>query len=200
MNTEKIENDYKALVGYHLDGRLMLFGGLCSHDQMEGAIIAFGAIIGSPRRDELNKEVEQMAGAKWKYPTLSDASKEFYKLGHTCFYCEKCMPSPTWPHVLKFAARMEAKLEKNRHKGDRAGWLKDHPWNLVERVLDETVELQQCFSASGTGRFVPPVVSLVKTPEETADECADVANFCMMVADSVTAQKSKAETTEASND
>lgn len=93
--------------------------------------------------------------------------------------------SPTWPHVLKFAERMEAKLAKNRHKGDREGWLKDHPWSLVERILDETVEVQECFSLAGEDE-----IWMVKTPEETADECADVANFCMMVADSVTAQKS----------
>ena len=89
--------------------------------------------------------------------------------------------SPTWPHVLKFALRMEAQLEMNRHKGNREGWLKDHPWNLVERVLDETVEVQQCFEQKPDGTVV-----LVRTPEEAADECADVANFCMMVADRVT--------------
>lgn len=93
--------------------------------------------------------------------------------------------SPTWPHVLAFAMRMEAMLAKNRHKGDRDGWLKDHPWNLVERVLDETVEVQECFATDGAGE-----TWLVKTPEETADECADVANFCMMVADRLTAPKS----------
>ena len=95
--------------------------------------------------------------------------------------------SPTLLHVLKFAARMEAKLAKNRHKGNREGWLKDHPWNLVERVLDETVELQQCFAEVRENE-----VALITTPEETADECADVANFCMMVADCVTAMNSKA--------
>jgi NTP pyrophosphatase (non-canonical NTP hydrolase) len=92
--------------------------------------------------------------------------------------------SPTWPHVLAFACRMEAKLAMNRHKGDRAGWLKDHPWNLVERILDETVEVQQCFTAIGAH-----TVNLTRTPEETADECADVANFCMMLADKVTASE-----------
>ena len=87
--------------------------------------------------------------------------------------------SPTLLHVLKFAARMESKLAKNRHKGDRAGWLKDHPWDLVERVLDETVELQQCFGGEG----------MVYDGESVADECADTANFCMMVADVVTADE-----------
>lgn len=88
--------------------------------------------------------------------------------------------SPTWPHVLAFAKRMEAKLAKNRHKGDREGWLKDDPWSLVERVLDETVELQQCFTHGSDGRID------FEDAEKTANECADVANFCMMVADTVT--------------
>lgn len=88
--------------------------------------------------------------------------------------------SPTFEHILNFAFRMEAKLEKNRHKGDREGWLKDHPWNLVERILDETVEVQQCFVNTEGGGVV-----LCETPEKTADECADVANFCMMTADRV---------------
>jgi hypothetical protein len=88
---------------------------------------------------------------------------------------------PTFKHVLDFAFRMESKLAQNRHKGDREGWLKDHPWNLVERILDETVEVQQCFTAIGAH-----TVNLTRTPQETADECADVANFCMMVADRVT--------------
>jgi NTP pyrophosphatase (non-canonical NTP hydrolase) len=75
---------------------------------------------------------------------------------------------------------MEAKLAKNRHKGDRDGWLSDHPWNLVERLLDETVEVQQTFKHSRGGDIWS------EDPEKTADECADVANFCMMVADRVT--------------
>lgn len=86
--------------------------------------------------------------------------------------------SPTFKHVLDFAFRMEAKLAKNRHKGDRNGWLKDHPWELVERMLDETVEVQECFKAHSDGIDCTDA-------EKTADECADVANFCMMVADRV---------------
>lgn len=92
--------------------------------------------------------------------------------------------SPTWPFVLAFAKRMEAKLAKNRHKGDRAGWLNDDPWSLVERILDETVEVQQCFTMGSDGR------TDFKDAEELADECADVANFCMMVADCATTQES----------
>ena len=92
--------------------------------------------------------------------------------------------SPTFKHVLDFAFRMEAKLAKNRHKGDRDGWLNDDPWSLVERILDETVEVQQCFTMGSDGR------TDFKDAEELANECADVANFCMMVADCATTQES----------
>jgi NTP pyrophosphatase (non-canonical NTP hydrolase) len=92
--------------------------------------------------------------------------------------------STTWPYVLAFAKRMEAKLAKNRHKGDREGWLKDDPWSLVERILDETVEVKQCFTQGSDDRID------FKDAEALADECADVANFCMMVADCATTQES----------
>lgn len=97
--------------------------------------------------------------------------------------------SPTFKHVLDFAFRMEAKLAKNRRKGDRAGWLKDHPWELVERMLDETVEVQQCFTQGSDGRVDHD------NAEELANECADVANFCMMVADSVTSDNDPSSAT-----
>ncbi len=86
--------------------------------------------------------------------------------------------SPTFRHILEFAFRMEAKLAQNRHKGNRDGWLKDDPIVLVERMLDETVEVQQCFTYGNDGR------AEIDNAEALADECADVANFAMMTADS----------------
>jgi len=77
--------------------------------------------------------------------------------------------SPTWPFVLEFAKRMEAKLEKNRHKGDREGWLKDTPDALWDRLSDEALELYESLSSGDC--------------EHVADEAADVANFAMMVSD-----------------
>jgi NTP pyrophosphatase (non-canonical NTP hydrolase)/archaellum component FlaC len=87
------------------------------------------------------------------------------------------MNTPTWPYVRGFASLMEHKLNMNRHKGDREGWIKDDPWSLVERLLDETVEVQQCFTIGSDGRVD------FKDAEELANECADVANFAMMIAD-----------------
>ena len=77
--------------------------------------------------------------------------------------------SPTWPHVLTFAELMEHKLDQNRHKGDREVWLKDSPWALLERIKQEVRELQQAMFHIGTTNAI--------------EECADVANFAMMVAD-----------------
>ncbi len=90
--------------------------------------------------------------------------------------------SKTWRHVLAFAHRMEAKLELNRDKGDREGWLKDHPAALVERLREELVELEE---ALGSLAFVAPTGAERSTPEEIANEAADVANFAMMIADVV---------------
>lgn len=132
----------------------------------------------------MNKLRELWIVGATAYLTKEDAEtwKTFSGCKHKVLHVAQIPPeiegSPTWPHVLAFARRMEAKLAVNRHKGDREGWLKDHPWDLVERMLDETVEVQQCFANTTEGNVVP-----VKTPEEIANKCADVANFCMMIAD-----------------
>lgn len=78
---------------------------------------------------------------------------------------------PTWPHVLAFAKQMEAKLAKNRHKGDREGWLKLSEGQLLDRIREEVYELENAL-----GGF----------PESVVQECADIANFTMMLADKVT--------------
>lgn len=77
--------------------------------------------------------------------------------------------SATWPHVLKFAERMESKLAKNRHKGDRDGWINADPYELKRRLKIELAELEDAFELGHA--------------EMTANECADVANFAMMIAD-----------------
>jgi len=81
------------------------------------------------------------------------------------------LTSPTIPHVLKFAEAMEGKLAKNRHKGDREGWLKNDPWELLTRLKQETRELELA-------------LEFRQDPDSVLKECADIANFAMMVADS----------------
>lgn len=80
--------------------------------------------------------------------------------------------SATWPLVLAFSKRMEAKLELNRHKGDREGWLGCKVGDLLARLKQETEELETAL------RRVPSLGT-----QNVADEAADVANFAMMIAD-----------------
>lgn len=98
--------------------------------------------------------------------------------------CEKTaqmMQSPTFPYVLWFAEKMEAKLEQNRHKGDRAGWLKDDIDDLLERLREEVCELDTAICEAH---------GMIKDPERAAwaartvaGEAADVANFALFIAD-----------------
>ena len=69
--------------------------------------------------------------------------------------------------VRWFAERMEEKLEKNVHKG---GWEDCDEAYLVRRLLEEMSEL---------------VSSILEGKDKHAiiEEAADVANFCMMIAD-----------------
>lgn len=83
--------------------------------------------------------------------------------------------SATWPIVLAFARRMEAKLEKNRHKGNREGWLNMSTSALMKRLGQEMLELIDACARPGLDAQV------------VIDEAADVANFAMMVADKTNA-------------
>lgn len=76
-----------------------------------------------------------------------------------------------WPIVLRFAHAMQEKLDENRHKGDREAWLRDLPASLVERVRQETCELEEA------GKF--------GSKRDVEREAADVANMAMMVWDSI---------------
>lgn len=86
--------------------------------------------------------------------------------------------SPTWPYVLAFAKRMEAKLAKNRHKGDRDGWIKYNPRDLLARLDEETTELDAALFAVARKDNI-----VAREREQIINEAADVANFAMMIAD-----------------
>ena len=100
--------------------------------------------------------------------------------------------SPTFRYVLLFAARMEAKLAKNRHKGDRNGWINCNPDELAFRIENELAELEEAL------RRVRHKENIVVSEREAiANEAADVANFAMMIADIYTG-KPEASNAEAS--
>jgi len=71
--------------------------------------------------------------------------------------------------VVKFSFEMESKLRENDHKG---GWEDCDPLELFDRLLEEKNELYDALLKPGN-------------PEHVIKECADVANFAMMIASNV---------------
>ncbi len=78
--------------------------------------------------------------------------------------------SSTWPYVTAFAHEMERKLAANRVKGNREAWSRLKASALLA-LLDE--EVRELRAAIATGESSHAILS----------ECADVANFAMMVGD-----------------
>jgi hypothetical protein len=86
--------------------------------------------------------------------------------------------SKTWEHVMRLAVLMEHKFSLNRRKGDREGWLALDPHDILDKLEAEGVEL----SSALFEWLVDP------TPEHAravALEAADVANYCVELADRV---------------
>lgn len=73
--------------------------------------------------------------------------------------------------VLEFAGLMEERLTANDHKSHWEG--EDMGW-LLERLKEEVQELQQEIDPGDLSNH-----------EAICNECADVANFAMMIADNV---------------
>lgn len=74
------------------------------------------------------------------------------------------------PEVRAFALAMEAKLRENDH---RPGWKGDDPARLLERLREEADEVGELLAFN----------AYRLAPRDMLDECADVANFAMMIAD-----------------
>lgn len=86
------------------------------------------------------------------------------------------------PEVRAFAQAMERKLAANDHKGT---WDDCTPSWLLERIMDETRELVNAVHAACTGPHVENEdhARYGELARAALHEAADVANFCMMVAD-----------------
>jgi hypothetical protein len=90
------------------------------------------------------------------------------------------MTSPTKQYVDEFAASMEAELEKNRHKGDRPGWLKYKPAHHATKAVYRTQDVEDGIMA---GLEVEQVRQLA----------AHAANRLMMTVDSYAHEQGKEE-------
>lgn len=74
--------------------------------------------------------------------------------------------------VKWFAEQMESKLQENDHKG---GWEECDPFWLLDRLKEEIFELKLSMARQEN--------------EDVIKECADVANFAMMIADKARKQQ-----------
>jgi len=81
--------------------------------------------------------------------------------------------------VMWFANQMEKKLRQTGYKGDRDAWLNSTAEYLLDRLLDEAKEL--VIAVREEERIRRGRVGL----DAVIDECVDVANFSMMLADRV---------------
>lgn len=85
-----------------------------------------------------------------------------------------CEAKSFWRDSVKaFADAMEEKLRKNDHKNDGfgdCGWERCTYQYLSTRLVQEIKEMKKA-------------IGLGKPPKDVLDECADVANFCMMIAE-----------------
>lgn len=79
------------------------------------------------------------------------------------------------PQVLRFALLMERELRANDGK---PGWRDDEPGALLERACEELAELRAVLTRGAWDHS-----EASRQRREISKEAADVANFCMMIAD-----------------
>ncbi|MGB0521439.1 MAG: hypothetical protein ACPGJS_00695 [Flammeovirgaceae bacterium] len=86
------------------------------------------------------------------------------------------------PEVIAFAIEMEKKLRENEHKGGSEEWRKMPFHEAIERIYEETDELDHVLV------FIKPENTDTENKHAArriVREAADVANFCMMISDKV---------------
>lgn len=75
-------------------------------------------------------------------------------------------------HIMQFSTAMEENMRKHDEDKGRHGWFKMDPKTLLEKLMGEVLELSD---------------TLVEYPntnsQKIIDECADVANYAMIIAD-----------------
>ena len=86
------------------------------------------------------------------------------------------MPNLNWrPEVVAFANAMEEKLRANdKHK---IGWKNSSSSHLLKLLRLEVLELEEAIQDS-----INPL-AIHRLPKEVLEEAADVANFCLFIAD-----------------
>lgn len=76
--------------------------------------------------------------------------------------------------ILEFAISMEEKLQKHDEDYGKNGWKKSNYLFLVNRIEDELRELIEYLISKENTK---------ENREKIKEECADIANFAMMIHD-----------------
>ena len=71
--------------------------------------------------------------------------------------------------ILEFALQMQRKMQLNSHKN---GWKHLSNKHLLKRLRQEVIELEKILESKDS-----------VAPQDIAYECADIANFAMMIFD-----------------
>lgn len=82
--------------------------------------------------------------------------------------------------VSWFAGKMECVLQKNDYKG---GWQGMTVVETIQRLREEVDEVFEAFLSDPSAGVFPA------TPDQIIEECVDVANFAMFLADNVAARR-----------
>lgn len=91
-------------------------------------------------------------------PVENELRQEIERLKEEAGYCPPLINKP----IQKLTDAMKKKLELNERKG---GWSDMTPEMLVSMMAEEFIELCEC----------------IRDKEKAIEECADIANFCMMI-------------------
>ena len=113
--------------------------------------------------------------------------------------------SDTRPWVDAFADEMESKLAENRHKGNREGWQAEPAGWLFSRLKEEVAELEAAMNkplGDCSCRSVDECqhIGRFRDEDEIRSECADIANFAMMIADVAGGMRPKKEASDAASE
>ena len=77
-----------------------------------------------------------------------------------------------------FLELMRNKLKKNSHKGN---WRDENVQQLVAKMKAEVFELDDALEEYGSTKLLDENV----TGNDVIDECVDIANFCLFIADTI---------------